>query len=54
MFSDVVFISAVQGDIRDSKVVKEAVAQSRADVIFHIASYGMSGREQVRRMGKLV
>lgn len=42
-------VQRIQGDIRDSKVVKEAVAQSKADVVFHIASFGMSGRDQLNR-----
>ncbi|KAG8001376.1 Short-chain dehydrogenase/reductase family 42E member 1 [Nibea albiflora] len=41
---DIVF---VQGDIRDYSQVERAV--SEVDCVFHIASYGMSGREQLNR-----
>lgn len=41
---DIVF---VQGDIRDYAQVEEAVRG--VDCVFHIASYGMSGREQLNR-----
>lgn len=41
---DIVF---VQGDIRDYAHVERAV--SAVDCVFHIASYGMSGREQLNR-----
>ncbi|XP_008302350.1 short-chain dehydrogenase/reductase family 42E member 1 [Stegastes partitus] len=41
---DIVF---VQGDIRDYAQVEKAVAG--VDCVFHIASYGMSGREQLNR-----
>ena len=27
--------------------MKEALRESKADIVFHIASYGMSGREMV-------
>ncbi|XP_037339651.1 short-chain dehydrogenase/reductase family 42E member 1 [Pungitius pungitius] len=37
----------VKGDIREYAQVEEAVAG--ADCVFHIASYGMSGREQLNR-----
>ncbi|XP_034381431.1 short-chain dehydrogenase/reductase family 42E member 1 [Cyclopterus lumpus] len=37
----------VQGDIREYAQVEEAIAG--ADCVFHIASYGMSGREQLDR-----
>ncbi|XP_029000430.1 short-chain dehydrogenase/reductase family 42E member 1 [Betta splendens] len=37
----------VQGDVRDYAQVEEAVAG--VDCVFHIASYGMSGREQLNR-----
>ncbi|XP_060924359.1 short-chain dehydrogenase/reductase family 42E member 1 [Limanda limanda] len=37
----------VQGDIRDYAQVERAVAG--VDCVFHIASYGMSGREQLNR-----
>ncbi|XP_040057798.1 short-chain dehydrogenase/reductase family 42E member 1 [Gasterosteus aculeatus] len=37
----------VKGDIREYTQVQEAVAG--ADCVFHIASYGMSGREQLNR-----
>ncbi|XP_034740754.1 short-chain dehydrogenase/reductase family 42E member 1 isoform X2 [Etheostoma cragini] len=37
----------VQGDIRDYAQVEKAVAG--VDCVFHIASYGMSGREQLNR-----
>ena len=37
----------VQGDIRDGAALRDAVEKSRANVVFHLASYGMSGREQV-------
>ena len=37
----------VQGDVRDAGALRDAVEQSGASVLFHIASYGMSGREQV-------
>ena len=36
-----------QGDIRDAAALRDAVEQSGARVLFHIASYGMSGKEQV-------
>ena len=35
----------VTGDIREAAPIREAVRQ--ADVVFHVASYGMSGREQL-------
>lgn len=41
---DIVF---VQGDIRDYAQVEKAV--TGVDCVFHIASYGMSGREQLNR-----
>ncbi|XP_040897450.1 short-chain dehydrogenase/reductase family 42E member 1 [Toxotes jaculatrix] len=41
---DIVF---VQGDIRDYAQVERAI--SDVDCVFHIASYGMSGREQLNR-----
>lgn len=41
---DVVF---VQGDIREYEHVERAIAG--VDCVFHIASYGMSGREQLNR-----
>lgn len=41
---DIVF---VQGDIREYAQVEKAI--SRVDCVFHIASYGMSGREQLNR-----
>ena len=37
----------MQGDIRDGELVRREVKQSGAGVVFHLASYGMSGREQV-------
>ncbi|KAK9543002.1 hypothetical protein VZT92_000816 [Zoarces viviparus] len=37
----------VQGDIREYAQVEEAVAGT--DCVFHVASYGMSGREQLNR-----
>lgn len=37
----------IQGDIRDYAQVERAV--SGVDCVFHIASYGMSGREQLNR-----
>lgn len=40
-------ILAVQGDIRDYADVVKAV--SGATCVFHIASYGMSGKEQLKR-----
>ena len=36
-----------QGDVTDGPALEEAVRQSGACVLFHLASYGMSGREQV-------
>lgn len=44
MPEDVVF---VQGDVREYAHVERAVAG--VDCVFHIASYGMSGREQLNR-----
>ncbi|XP_054474313.1 short-chain dehydrogenase/reductase family 42E member 1 [Anoplopoma fimbria] len=41
---DIVF---VKGDIREYAQVEEAIAG--VDCVFHIASYGMSGREQLNR-----
>ncbi|XP_039990866.1 short-chain dehydrogenase/reductase family 42E member 1 isoform X2 [Xiphias gladius] len=41
---DIVF---VQGDIRDYAQVERAI--TAVDCVFHIASYGMSGREQLNR-----
>ncbi|KAI4788076.1 hypothetical protein KUCAC02_036080 [Chaenocephalus aceratus] len=41
---DIVF---VQGDIREYAQVEKAMAG--ADCVFHLASYGMSGREQLNR-----
>ena len=38
----------MQGDITNREQLKDALARSDADVVFHVASYGMSGREQVR------
>ena len=35
----------VQGDIAIEEDVLKAVRQSQADVVFHLASYGMSGKE---------
>ncbi|XP_047187466.1 short-chain dehydrogenase/reductase family 42E member 1 isoform X1 [Scophthalmus maximus] len=40
-------IGFVQGDIRDYAQVERAV--TGVDCVFHIASYGMSGREQLNR-----
>ncbi|CAK6958816.1 short-chain dehydrogenase/reductase family 42E member 1 [Scomber scombrus] len=40
-------IEFVQGDIRDHAQVEKAVTD--VDCVFHIASYGMSGREQLNR-----
>ncbi|XP_067451312.1 short-chain dehydrogenase/reductase family 42E member 1 [Thunnus thynnus] len=40
-------IAFVQGDIRDYAQVEKAV--TGVDCVFHIASYGMSGREQLNR-----
>ncbi|XP_029955190.1 short-chain dehydrogenase/reductase family 42E member 1 [Salarias fasciatus] len=40
-------IVCVRGDIRDYAQVEEAVRG--VDCVFHIASYGMSGREQLKR-----
>ena len=37
----------MQGDIRNAAFLTDAVKKSRASVLFHIASYGMSGGEQV-------
>lgn len=37
----------VQGDVRDSSQVEKAV--TGVDCVFHIASYGMSGREQLNQ-----
>ena len=39
--------SATQGDITDGPALEQAVRQSSACVLFHLASYGMSGRKQV-------
>ena len=36
-----------KGDIRNKDLVFSALADSKSDVVFHIASYGMSGREMV-------
>ena len=36
-----------QGDIREKESLISAVNQHRPDVVFHLASYGMSGREMV-------
>ena len=36
-----------QGDIREKELLISAVKQHRPDVVFHLASYGMSGREMV-------
>ncbi|KAK5873625.1 hypothetical protein PBY51_018650 [Eleginops maclovinus] len=41
---DIVF---VQGDIREYAQVEKAIAG--VDCVFHLASYGMSGREQLNR-----
>ncbi|XP_072168234.1 short-chain dehydrogenase/reductase family 42E member 1-like [Diadema setosum] len=39
-------IKVVQGDIRDREVIEELC--NGVDCVFHIASYGMSGREMLR------
>ena len=35
------------GDIRDAGLVRQWMAESRADCVVHVASFGMSGREMV-------
>lgn len=42
-------IDQIKGDITNSEELNEALARSDADVVFHVASYGMSGREQLNR-----
>ncbi len=41
----------MQGDIRIREKLQSAVVQSKPHVVFHIASFGMSGREMVRVWG---
>ena len=36
-----------QGDIREKESLISAINHHRPDVVFHLASYGMSGREMV-------
>ena len=40
--------SAIQGDISDAARVLGVVSDTKPHGIFHVASYGMSGREMVR------
>ncbi|KAM3624770.1 uncharacterized protein V6R79_001364 [Siganus canaliculatus] len=42
-------IVSVQGDIREYADVVKAITIAAVDCVFHIASYGMSGREQLNR-----
>eukprot|EP00731_Ephydatia_muelleri_P029296 Em0020g940a len=42
-------INRIKGDITNRGELKDAVARSDADVVFHVASYGMSGREQLNK-----
>lgn len=37
-----------QGDIRDYETVLSVLQEVKADVVFHLASFGMSGRDMVR------
>lgn len=38
---------SVQGDIRDVDFLNEIISKACPDVVFHVASYGMSGLQMV-------
>jgi nucleoside-diphosphate-sugar epimerase len=40
-------VTGYQGDIRDAAAVQQWITAAAPDCVFHIASYGMSGREMV-------
>lgn len=42
-------LNKVEGDIRDQEFIFSVLEHSRADVVFHVASYGMSGRDMLNK-----
>ena len=43
------YVLCVQGDLCKKESLLSAVRQHAPDVLFHLASYGMSGREMVSK-----